>query len=171
MDILALVLRWTHIFCGATLIGGLVFQRFGLLAAVENLDEPVRIIFGQAWRKVWSRIVMATTGLLIVSGLINFWLVMQQFDAAETEMPSWYHMLFGLKFLLALGVFFIASLLSGRREKSARLRENPKTLLNVGLLLVLLIVVFSGILRSSHASPNPNAPADTPAAVSGEEND
>lgn len=154
MDILALLLRWTHIFCGATLIGGLVFQRFGLLYASSQIDGEARTAFGMAWRSVWSRVVMATSALLIVSGLVNFWLVMRAFDAANGELPSWYHAVFGIKFLLALALFFLASLLSGRREKSARLRENPGTLLNISLVICLAIVVLSGMLRSVHMAPS-----------------
>ena len=42
MDPTLLALRWAHVLAACVAVGGLVFARFGLLPALQHLDEPTR---------------------------------------------------------------------------------------------------------------------------------
>ena len=95
--------------------------------------------------------------LLLASGLANFLLFN---DAAQAwEDGTWmkqtkYHALFGVKFLLALGVFYFASGLVGRGEGTAWIRANRGKWLSVTLLMAVAIVMLSGWMRGLHVGPN-----------------
>ena len=81
-------------------------------------------------------------------------------DAAQAwEDGTWmkqtkYHALFGVKFLLALGVFYFASGLVGRGEGTAWIRANRGKWLSVTLLMAVAIVMLSGWMRGLHVGPN-----------------
>lgn len=153
MEIAGLVLRWAHIACAIVIVGGLVYQRFMLVPVEESLDDTDRNDLRAKLRARWSRWVMFCIAVLLLSGLTNFALTMRVFDEPYESMPAMYHMLFGLKFVAAMGLFLLTSLLSGRREKSEHFRKEPKKWLNIALLLAFVVVVISGILRSMHSMP------------------
>ena len=64
-----------------------------------------------------------------------------------------YNILFGIKVVLALAVFFLASAMTGRSEALAKFRENLKLWITVNLLLGILIVCIAGQMRMMHAGP------------------
>jgi hypothetical protein len=86
--------------------------------------------------------------------LINFILTMKLFKAADVVMPRFYHPLFGIKFLLALAIFFLASMLAGRSQGTQKFRDHAARWLTVSLVLATLVVAISGILRSTHVAPD-----------------
>lgn len=153
MEIAGLILRWAHILCAIVIVGGLVYQRFMLVPAEDSLDDNDRDGLRERLRARWSRWVMFCIAVLLLSGLTNFALTMSLFDEPYDGMPVLYHILFGLKFIAAMGLFMLASLLSGRREKSEHFRKEPKKWLNLALILALVIVLISGVLRSMHTLP------------------
>ena len=65
-----------------------------------------------------------------------------------------YQMLFGIKVLLALAIFFLASVLVGRSALGARFRERAKLWVTVNLLLGVLVVCIAGRMRAMHTGPN-----------------
>jgi hypothetical protein len=67
--------------------------------------------------------------------------------------------MFGIKFLLALGMFFITSMLHGRSASAAKFQQIARTWLNVNVVLGIAIVMISGYLRSLPHPPK------SPAAV------
>jgi hypothetical protein len=69
-------------------------------------------------------------------------------------------MLFGIKFLLALVVLYIASLLAGRSAAAERARQNAKTLLTVNLALATIVVCLGGYMRTIDRTPKGTAPAN-----------
>jgi uncharacterized membrane protein len=91
---------------------------------------------------------MAAIALLLVGGLINYGLILRQY-----RVPPYYHTLFGIKFLLALVVFAIASLLAGRTGTAERMRERIGFWLSVSLLLATSIVCIAGVLRFAERVP------------------
>lgn len=153
-DILSLVSRWFHILAAITAVGGSIFIRFALLPAIQELTEESRRSLHNAVRQRWSKLVAASVLFLLASGLYNLVVILAGFKSADVEPPGYYHALFGIKFLLALGVFFIASSLSGRSDKTAKFRENPRFWLNLNLTLALAIVLISGVLRATHTAPS-----------------
>ena len=159
MSIVLLVLvRVLHIVAAATLLGGAVFQRFALLPSAAALPNDAHDQLRAELRPRLAKLVMMSTGMLLVSGLSSFVMnvIGYQFDKTQS-LGKLYHMLFGVKFMLALVVFFIASLLSGRSEAAQKVRANAKFWLNVNLLLALVIIVLGGLMRFADRTPKSNA--------------
>jgi uncharacterized membrane protein len=165
IDILGIVLRWMHIFAAIALFGGTIFQRIALHPTVGELDAEQRALVADGVRRRWSKVVMVAILFLLVSGLVNYILTVKAFKALgavnpDDNLPPLFHALWGIKFLLALVVFFFASVLSGRSEGTKRFRENAGKWLTVNLVLATIIVCISGVLRSTHTGPNVKPPAN-----------
>jgi len=160
--LIGLALRWIHILSAITLMGGAVFQRFVLLPAAAALPDDTQQKLRAELRGRWSKLVMMTAGLLVVSGLVNFVLLVVNCNLDKTEWPGrLYHMMFGLKFLLALVVLYIASLLAGRSALAERARENARTWLTLNLVLATLVVCLGGVLRQAGRSSKQSPPPST----------
>jgi uncharacterized membrane protein len=159
MDWLPLISRWLHILSAMAAVGGPMFIRLAMVPAVATLSEIDRKQLHEQLRRRWSKVVMAAITFLIVSGFYNF--IMFR-NAALDWGPEWqsgshnmrlYQMLFGIKVVLALAIFFIASVLVGRSEALAKFRENLRFWITINLLLGILIVCISGQLRMMHSGP------------------
>jgi hypothetical protein len=103
--------------------------------------------------------VIGAITLLLASGLANFLLfnslVKEQGWAGGTWMrQTSYHALFGVKFLLAMAVFYFASGLVGRGQGTQWIRDNRATWLSVTLGMAVGIVMLSGWMRQLHTGPN-----------------
>lgn len=162
IDVLNLVSRWLHILAAITAVGGTIFARFVVVPSLEPLSADERSALHAAMRTRWSKIVAAAIGFLILSGLYNF-----GYLSFEYQLPRWYHPLFGVKFLLAMAIFMIASLLSGKTAAADNLRRNLKLWLNVNIVLAVIVVCISGVLRTADRIPKApaaesSAPSDTP---------
>ena len=121
-EILGLVFRWLHIVSAIAVVGGLMFMRFALLPAVSDVAEPQRRELQEAIRRRWAKVVMAAIGFLLISGFYNFVVLYLSWkswpEAWRTGPAHTYQMLFGIKFILAIVVFFISSALAGRMRCS-----------------------------------------------------
>jgi uncharacterized membrane protein len=160
-----LIMRWTHILAAIALAGGTIFRRFALLPAVAEIPADARQQLATALRTRWSKVVMISSGLLLISGLVNFMLIVTRFDIPKAAFPgSLYHMLFGIKFLIALVVFVIAALLTGRTALADRLRQKEKFWLSFNMFLAILLVVLGGLLKVAERHPkavSANLPASS----------
>ncbi|HEX6962256.1 MAG TPA: hypothetical protein VF175_10345 [Lacipirellula sp.] len=141
--ILRVVSRMIHILCAIIIGGGLFYLRSVLSPAGADACFADR-------RSVWARWVSAASGLLVVSGLYNFWIIMQNYKEAGEKLPFSYHMLFGAKVLLALFVMFLASILAGKTAAADRFRANMGRWLNIAWTAVIAIVVIGAFLRTYH---------------------
>jgi len=141
---LALVLRWMHIVPAVAAGGATIFVRLALIPALATLPEPQRQEVKRQIDRRWRVVVMASITLLLASGLANYVLYQAPVHAGQPL----YHALFGVKFALALAVFFLASALSGRSAALASIRANGAFWAAVAAGLVLAIVLISGALRS-----------------------
>jgi uncharacterized membrane protein len=148
IDVLNLVFRWLHILAAITAVGGTIFARFVVFPALEPLPAEQRSSIHAAMRARWSKIVAAAIGFLLISGLYNFGVLV-----ATYKLPRWYHPVFGIKFLLALAIFMLASLLSGRTAAAEKLRQNARFWLNLNILLAVIVVCLSGVLRTAQKVP------------------
>lgn len=149
-DFLELLLRWLHIGSAIVAIGGAFFMRFALMpAATATLDEASHDKLREALRKRWFIVVQVCIAILLVTGGINF--VLLAMPPKVEPMP--YHAIFGVKFLAAMGVFFIASVLVGRGQGMAAFRANRKKWLTNLLSLAAVIVLLSGILNRIRTNP------------------
>jgi uncharacterized membrane protein len=150
-------LRWAHILAAMVAVGGLFYARFGLLPAMQVLDEETRDKLHDGIRKRWLPWVIGSITLLLASGLANFLLfndAAQAWDDGTWMKSTKYHALFGVKFLLALGVFYFASGLVGRGEGTAWMRANRGKWLSVTLAMAVAVVLVSGWMRGLHMGPN-----------------
>ena len=156
INYLNLLFRWMHILPAIIAVGGSIFMRAALLPAVSGLSDSERPKFHEAVRSRWSKWVMGAVLFLLVSGFYNFF-----YNTRTYKLPPVYQMLFGIKFLLALGVFALASILSGRSSLAQKLRQNPRPWLNLNVTLAVLVVLLSGVMRTMDHGPKK---ADTPPA-------
>ena len=159
--LLNLLARWAHILAAMTAVGGTIFARAVVVPTLEGVPDVQRSELHAAMRRRWSKIVAASIGFLLLSGFYNF-----LYTVIEYRVPKWYHMVFGIKFLLALALFMIASLLAGKTTAAENLRKNLKFWLNLNIVLAVLIVCLSGVLRTAEKTPKqaPDAsvsPAET----------
>lgn len=141
--VLLLIFRWMHILAAITAVGGTIFMRTSLLPAAETLPEEEHRKLREQVRSRWSKLVMMSIGFLLISGIYNIMVIVQ----SKQPLPKFYHPLFGIKFLLALGIFFLASALVGRSPAMQRFRDNAKTWSTVNVLLAVVLVCISGTLR------------------------
>ena len=142
MDILNLVMRWTHIGAVIVIAGGAIFSRFVLSPAAAKLPDEHHDALRENVMGRWKRFVHVGILLLLVSGFYNY------FQAMPTHRGiKLYHPIIGTKILLAFGVFFIASALVGRSEKFAPIRANAKLWQTILAVLIACIVALSGFAK------------------------
>jgi uncharacterized membrane protein len=146
--LILLVLRWLHVLAAITAVGGTIFARFVVLPSLDTFDASARQQFHAAARPRWAMLVGMAILFLLASGLYNLIVLVRNFDV-----PKWYHPIFGIKFLLAIAVFAIASLLSGRSPAAEKFRQNARFWMNLNLLLALAIICLSGWLRTAERKP------------------
>ena len=148
--IVQLISRVLHILSAVILVGGLFYLRTVLAPAGEiSADDRSRTCFGDR-RGVWAKWVGLASAFLIVSGLYNLMTIMGQAKADGVRLPPTYHMLFGIKFLLALLVMFISAILAGKTPLADRFRGQMRKWLNIGWLAALATIVLASILRTLH---------------------
>lgn len=154
---LELTLRWLHIFAAIAAVGGTFFVRLALLPAIdETLSGDTRTALHAAVRRRWSKVIAASIAFLLVSGLVNYLVRIPTFD-----LPKYYHPLIGTKMLLALALFFIASVLAGRSSLADRFRQNLRFWVNVNVVLAILIVGMSCVLKVAPHTPKAVEPVTT----------
>ncbi len=155
MDVLDILLRWLHILPALTLVGATAFMKFALHPSLSELADDERKKLQDAVRRRWAVVVMISIALLLMSGIINYALMIVRY-----EFPGkLYHPLLGVKILLALPVFFIASKLVGRSESAAKFRENASKWLTINLILAVLIVCLAGVAKFAEHRPKPDKSA------------
>ncbi len=157
MNWLALILRWLHIVAAISLVGGTVFMRLALIPSVAALTDEQRGAMHQQVRSRWARIVHASIAFLLLSGIWNYVRFLNESkawgDDWRTAYYNSYQVLFGIKFLIALAIFFLASVLSGRSDGTKKFRQNAKLWTGVNLALALVVVALSAGMRMTHVGP------------------
>jgi uncharacterized membrane protein len=169
----ALALRWLHLVAAMTVVGGTIFMRFALVPSVTELTDEERKSLHEKIRSRWAILVAASVAFLLISGLTNFVLFLNESKTAPWDQwsltyNSLYQFVFGAKFALAMVVFFIASALAGRGEATKKFRQDARWWMTINLILALIVVALSGVLRFTHVGPTlPKPVATTPAEVPG----
>src|ERR1044071_6170406 len=160
---LLLILRYMHILGAIALMGGTIFMRFALRPVVVGLPPETRTALHEQVRGRWSKFVMLASALLLISGLTNLALAGRYNFDPLLGMDKGYHMVVGFKFLLALPIFFIAALMTGRSSLARQMQANAELWMNVNLMLALLMVPIGGDLK--FLPPTPKAPVAVQAAA------
>lgn len=161
-EIVSLVSRWLHILAAIAAVGGAIFARFVVLPSLETLNPTERDALHATMRARWSKIVAISIGLLLLSGLYN--IAMFEMKTTVGRDYAWYRPLFGIKFLLAMAIFALASLLSGKTAAAQKIRQNGRFWMNLNITLAVILVCISGFLRTAVKNPKPPK-APTPAVT------
>ena len=171
MNWLSFTMRWFHLVAAMTVVGGTIFMRFALTPSVGVLNDEQNNLLREEVRRRWSKLIMASIAFLLISGLTNYIIVYRDSKSGTPEWDAWrhaytgiYNAVFGIKFTLAMVIFFIASALAGRGEATKKFRQDAKWWLSVNLTLAFIVVALSGVLRLTHTGPTVNA-APAPAAA------
>jgi uncharacterized membrane protein len=152
--------RWVHIGTTIVLVGGTIFMRCVLMpAATATLGDSQHAALRDQLIARWKKFVMIGIALLLITGLYNYIAV----AIPRQKGNGLYHGLMGTKILLALAVFFLASVLTGRSPAFDGVRQNRARWMSVLILLAALIIGIAGFLKI--AVP-PQASADAAAADS-----
>ncbi len=149
---LALLSRVAHTTCAATLLGGLIYLRFVLAPAAQGADDAEATLFAGR-RSSWAACVGVCTGLLLISGVYNLVVSMMGYK----NLPALYHPIFGVKFLLAIGLMAIMAFIAGRTKAAEAMRGSLTWWLNVALAIALSIFVMGAMLRSFRDVPDARA--------------
>ncbi len=155
-QLLPLISRVVHVATAIVLVGGSVFMRFALMPAAEELAEADHDGLRERVLGRWRRFVHGGIALLLASGLYNYLVVMRPAHQGDSQ----YHMLVGIKMLLALVLFFLAAALVGRSKALQGLRSKARRTLVVMIALAALIVAISGYLKI-RAVPKTSGEAET----------
>ncbi len=158
---LVLILRWLHWAAAIVAVGGAAFMRFALIpAAKQALDPAAHERLREAVRARWAPFVHGSIAVLLITGLLNFYFLV--LEPGVKPMP--YHAIFGVKFLLAIFVFFIAEALIGKGAGLAAIKQARAGWLIALLAAAAIIVFLSGVLNQVRMrSPGQSSTARTSA--------
>lgn len=143
VDWVQVIFRWMHIIPVIILLGSTIFLWIAVSPAVKGAsgEAPQWLT---AMRRRWGMVPRICIVLILVSGLTNF----MKYRMPQEDLPSVYQAFFGIKVLLALGVFFLAEALNGNGAAFAPLRQNLGRWVGVTAAMGIAIVLLSGVLRA-----------------------
>lgn len=138
-----IVSRWFHLGAVIVAVGGTVFVRLILHDMLRrHLPDRERETLMAAVIARWSKVLHACIGLILVTGIYNAVVMLGRHPGQPL-----YHSLFGIKVLLALGLFFLASAILGRSKAFAGLKQNRPRWMLVNIVLAAIIVLISNVLK------------------------
>ena len=137
--VLIVILRWLHIIPAAIAVGGLIFMRFVLPAALRPLpDDQAREVFLRA-RRIFKIILHASILFLIISGVINSIRFYPQYvQHRPLAIALWHTHMF-----LAVIVFIISFWSLAGKEPP----KSQKAAATVNVILLLLLIAVSSTLQ------------------------
>jgi uncharacterized membrane protein len=145
---LLLLSRVLHILSAIVLVGGLFYIRMVVAPSVPSGNKvPADAWFGGR-RGAWAKWAGIAALILIVTGLFNYIEIVKANDLATS-----YHMIAGIKILVALVLIFFASLIVGRSPFADQLRERMMFWLGVTLMIGVVVVLLGSVLRSYPHTP------------------
>jgi uncharacterized membrane protein len=137
-----IISRIVHVLTAITMLGGSLFMLLVLIPSLQANDDSTRREIMGSVRQRWQRIVHSGILLFLLSGFYNYFRAMPKHKG-----DGLYHALVGTKILLALGIFFLASVLVGRSSKFEPMRANTRKWLTIICLLGIIIVAISGFVK------------------------
>jgi hypothetical protein len=142
--ILSIVARWLHVGSAIVLLGGTICLKFVVTPVLKDQSQELR----DAIRGRWAKFVHGGIAGLLLSGGYNYLksLPLHRGDAV-------WHAMVDTKIILALGVFFIASVLVGRSKGTQKFRDNAGKWTAIAVLLGLTIVAMSGVAKVAASKP------------------
>ena len=149
MSWVQLLLRWLHILPAVIAGGATIYSAVALVPTFGALSDDAKAILRERVASRWRPVMMLCIVLLLGSGLTNFLMFQSKLHHGQPL----YQGLFGVKFLAAMGVFFIASALVGKSAALQPMRDRMGFWIRVNAALIVLIVLISGILKNLPPSP------------------
>jgi uncharacterized membrane protein len=125
---LTIAMRWLHLTSMAILVGGMIFARLVMKQSIGTVSPESRDALAEKAAVAYRPLVFAAVFGLVVSGIYKFLLT--------TGHSTRYHVLFGVKMLLALHVFSVAILIV--QPKNPRRSRLMTGLVVSGLAIVLI---------------------------------
>src|SRR5262249_29252553 len=95
----------------------------------------------------WRMLVYLSIVIFLATGLYNFLRADAHWRGLDDAGKKMYHMVFGIKFLLAFVLFFLLSAVAGRSAALEKFRTNARLWLGVSILTGLVILALSNWLR------------------------
>jgi len=135
-----------HIATAFAVTGAVFFQWWVLHPTLEGRDESEDL--KEALRLRWRMVLKVAIVLLLLTGFYQMWAI----GLPKGKVDPSYHMWFGIKFIAALGVIFIASALAGQSKALAGMRAKGGTWLAVAAILALIILWLSQALARMGAA-------------------
>jgi uncharacterized membrane protein len=132
-DVLFVLMRWLHFASMATLVGGIIYGRLVMTSSIGALAADARDSFEGRAARAYRPLVLASVIGLIASGTYNL--------LTNPGHTPKYHMLLGIKLMLALHVFAVAFLVT-QPKNPRRARMMTGTLISG-----LIILAISAYLR------------------------
>lgn len=132
-DVLFVLMRWLHFASMATLVGGIIYGRLVMTASLTTLSPDAREALDRHAAGGYRPLVLASVIGLILSGTYNL--------LTNPGHTPKYHMLLGIKLMLALHVFAVAFLIT-QPKNPRRARMMTGTLISG-----LLVLAISAYLR------------------------
>lgn len=147
-----LVLRYLHIMGAIALFGGSLFARVAIVPTLAALPEADRQKLHEQIRSRWGKVVHIAVAALLISGIANLGLA-SQYNFESPGFKTFYNAAAGMKFLLALPIFFFASMLVGRSATAAKFQQNAGRWLTLNIILAVVIVLIGGVLKFVDKKP------------------
>ena len=149
--ILPLISRWAHVGTAIVLVGGTAFFRLAVMPALEGDSTE---LLGKI-RQRWKKFVHAGIAIFLISGFYNYIKAMPIHKG-----DGLYHGMVGTKILLALFVFFLASVLVGNKPGTQKFRDNARKWTGVMLMVSAIIVAISGFIKVRGVPAKTDATSD-----------
>jgi uncharacterized membrane protein len=132
-DAVMVLFRWIHIASMATLVGGILYARLVMMGSTGTLAPDAQEAFQQQAAGRYRPLVFAAITGLVLSGIYNLY--------TNTGHTAKYHMLLGIKLMLALHVFAVALLITQpKNPRRARMMTGV-------IISGLTIIAISAYLR------------------------
>lgn len=142
MDIIS---RWLHIAAAAVAVGGLAYARFVVFPSLQILNEDVRAMLSAQFSARLKPIALSAIVALFLSGAYNLYRVLDR-GIVDTS----YHIVFGIKFLLAFHLFAMLFLLSAPPSGDAARDARRPRLMFGAVMSGLVILALGAYLRTLH---------------------
>ena len=150
MYAMELLLRVMHVLGAVMLLGGIFYQKFAINPALGSATEdPTHATARETLRRRAAGMTMLASLLLIASGLVN-----TARASIEYRFPNGdYHLLLAAKLVLALLIFALAALLTGRSAAAQKVRANASLWLNVLLVASLVLLGLAAAMKLAVREP------------------
>ena len=133
-----------HVIVAFFIAGTLLFQWRAIHPAVSAAADAEKV--RETIRSHWAPVMRIGMVLLIGTGVYQLMVLgMPKAELQKSSEAAWlsYHMLFGIKFLLAMAILFIGNAMVGKSAALASIREKAPMWLGLACAMVIAVIVIS----------------------------